>query len=113
MKVKIYKCSNPNHWYSDKIGQEFEVETHSSIHSYKVKDSIKLISLEDTMSCGGFRVKSYKKDYTPKNAYEELRSFLQAKGATPALKQALYKLYKDAEYSDWWDNGGESDLLAP
>ena len=27
MKVKIIKCDNPNSWYADKIGQEFEVET--------------------------------------------------------------------------------------
>lgn len=104
MKVKIYRCSTENSWYKDRIGEEFEVETHASEIRYKVKGQNRLIELSDTKPAGGFKIKTLKKTYKSKEIYEELRAFLQIHNAHEGLKQGLYKIYKLAEEQEWWNN---------
>lgn len=45
MKVKITGCSNPNWWYHDKIGNEYEVELrYYMIPDDEEKDDYQLIN---------------------------------------------------------------------
>ena len=47
-KIKVTKCNNQDAWYSDKIGQVFEVDS-TTVRDYYIKenDSVKSVLIKD------------------------------------------------------------------
>jgi len=47
-KIKVTKCNNQDAWYSDKIGQVFEVDS-TTVRDYYIKenDSVKSVLTKD------------------------------------------------------------------
>jgi len=53
MKIKITKCTNPEWWYNDKVGEEFTTISDGDPHpsKYKVQISVRCIGFVDFDDC--------------------------------------------------------------